>query len=139
MSDTASRSARIRTRHTDPAVVADAVTPDNTASIRTRVDDDRGHIETNIERPTTGGLQSTVDDYVVNLQVADRLAERGRAHVGSGSDEYSETARSDDETVQTTEHTDTDTDTEPDGGRTGLHQVEAREPADAGENDETNE
>jgi len=47
----------------------------------TRVDGDA--IECVVERPTTGGLRSTVDDHVVNLRVADRLVERARAHLAA--------------------------------------------------------
>lgn len=66
------RRATIRTTHDDPAIVAAAVTPDNTAEMATRVEGDR--VVTEIERETTGGLTSTVDDYVVNLSVAERAA-----------------------------------------------------------------
>jgi len=66
-----SRRATIRTTHLAPATagrVAASVRPDNTASIDTRVDGDE--VVTTIARETTGGLQSTVDDYVVNVTVA---------------------------------------------------------------------
>jgi hypothetical protein len=65
------RRATIRTSHLDAATarrVAAAVRPDNTASIDTRVDGDS--VVTEITRETTGGLQSTIDDYVVNVTVA---------------------------------------------------------------------
>ncbi|WP_435335716.1 KEOPS complex subunit Pcc1 [Haloarchaeobius sp. TZWWS8] len=65
------RRATIRTEHDRPHVVAAALTPDNTDEMRTTVDD--GTIVTRIERETTGGLHSTVDDYVVNLDVASRV------------------------------------------------------------------
>ena len=48
--------------------VARALAPDNTASMTTRTDG--ATVQTDIERDTTGGLQATVDDYVVNLRVA---------------------------------------------------------------------
>ena len=70
------RRARIRTTHASAdaaAIVAGAVEPDNTDSMTTHVDGDR--VVTTVERETTGGLHSTVDDYVVNLTVADRLVE----------------------------------------------------------------
>jgi len=66
--------ATIRTTHGDAdaaAAIAAAVRPDNTEEMTTRVEDDA--VVTDIERPTTGGLQSTADDYVVNLQVAAQL------------------------------------------------------------------
>jgi hypothetical protein len=73
------RRARVRTAHADPeaaAVVAAALAPDNTASMTTRADG--GRVVTTMARDTTGGLHATVDDYVVNLTVADRLAGAGR-------------------------------------------------------------
>lgn len=73
-----SRTATVRTRHDEPALVAGALAPDDTASMSTRVDGDT--IACTVERPTMGGLRSTVDDYVVNLRVADRLIERARDH-----------------------------------------------------------
>ena len=69
------RRARIRTDHGDAATaraVAAALQPDNTAEMDTRADGST--VATTIERETTGGLHSTVDDYVVNLQVAAQLA-----------------------------------------------------------------
>jgi len=76
---TESRRARIETRHTDAATarrIANALRPDNTAEMETRVDGDR--IVTEIGRETTGGLRTTVDDYVVNLQTGAQLATRDR-------------------------------------------------------------
>ena len=67
------RRAEIRTEHARPAAIAAAVRPDNTEQMRTRVED--GAVVTTIERPTTGGLRSTVDDYVVNLDVATRTTD----------------------------------------------------------------
>lgn len=87
------RRATIRTSHDLPAVVAAAVAPDNTDEMSTRVehsdfgdddgdgvgDDDsaggtdgvgRGTVVTTIERDSTGGLRTTVDDYVSNVTVA---------------------------------------------------------------------
>ena len=64
------RRAEVRTELDHSDVVADAVRPDDTAQIATRVED--GAVVTTIERETTGGLRSTVDDYVVNLDVATR-------------------------------------------------------------------
>jgi hypothetical protein len=72
------RHARLRTTHTAPAVVAAALAPDNTASMTTRVEGDR--VVTDIERETTGGLQSSVDDYVVNVSVADTVAQTADRH-----------------------------------------------------------
>ncbi|MFC6721207.1 KEOPS complex subunit Pcc1 [Halovenus amylolytica] len=71
----ATRRARIETDHGDSeraAAIANAVSPDNTAQMETRTEGSR--IVTTIDRETTGGMQSTADDYVVNLQVAAQLA-----------------------------------------------------------------
>ncbi|WP_254529659.1 KEOPS complex subunit Pcc1 [Natrinema gelatinilyticum] len=84
-----SRRATIRTDHDDPALLARAIRPDNTDEMSTSVDraaggtdsgDDTpvgesgegtgGTLVTRIDRETTSGLRSTVDDYVVNLSVA---------------------------------------------------------------------
>ncbi|MBX0284875.1 KEOPS complex subunit Pcc1 [Haloarcula salinisoli] len=51
--------------------IAAAVRPDNTAEMTTRVEGET--VVTTIERDNTSGLQSTVDDYVVNLRVAAQL------------------------------------------------------------------
>ncbi|WP_101296482.1 KEOPS complex subunit Pcc1 [Halegenticoccus soli] len=72
------RRARIETRHENAVLVAAAVSPDNTDSMRTTVDGDA--VVTEIERETTGGLQSTVDDYVVNLTVAETVAQTANTH-----------------------------------------------------------
>jgi hypothetical protein len=65
------REATIRTTHAHAETVAAALRPDNSDSMTTRVDGDS--VVTDIERETTGGLQATVDDYVVNLTVADAV------------------------------------------------------------------
>lgn len=70
-----SRTATISTSVEDPEVVAAAVTPDNTAEMQTRIES--GAVVTEIERETTAGLRSTVDDYVVNLTVAVEVAQLG--------------------------------------------------------------
>ena len=73
---TVTRRATIRTEHDDAeqaAMVAAALAPDNTAEMDTRADG--AVVETTIERETTGGFHSTVDDYVVNCTVADRLTD----------------------------------------------------------------
>ncbi len=70
------RRMRLETDHGDretATILARAVQPDNTDEIDTRVDGSR--VVTTVTRGTTGGLQSTVDDYVVNLQVAARVAD----------------------------------------------------------------
>ncbi|MBP1922712.1 hypothetical protein J2751_001726 [Halorubrum alkaliphilum] len=67
------RTATVHTTHADAGVVAAALAPDDTESMSVAVDGDT--IEARIERPTTGGVRSTVDDYIVNLRVADRVIE----------------------------------------------------------------
>ncbi|WP_255169964.1 KEOPS complex subunit Pcc1 [Natrononativus amylolyticus] len=70
------RRATIRTTHADPATVAAATEPDNTDEMTTAVDADEDAVVTRIERETTGGLHSTVDDYVVNLEVAAEVVQQ---------------------------------------------------------------
>lgn len=71
------RRATIRTRHDDASIIAEAIRPDNTDEMRTSVGDDE--IETSIERESTGGLRTTIDDYVVNLQVAEAVVNQTEA------------------------------------------------------------
>jgi tRNA threonylcarbamoyladenosine modification (KEOPS) complex Pcc1 subunit len=72
------KRARVETTHDDAATVAAALRPDNTSSMSMAV---RGDVvRTTIERETAGGLQSTVDDYVVNLTVAATVTEAAREH-----------------------------------------------------------
>ncbi|MEF8856468.1 MAG: KEOPS complex subunit Pcc1 [Haloplanus sp.] len=72
------KRARVETTHDDAATVAAALRPDNTPSMSMVVRDDV--VRTTIERETAGGLQSTVDDYVVNLTVAAAVTEAAREH-----------------------------------------------------------
>ena len=70
------RRAVIRTHHetaADAKRVARSLAPDNTDEMQTVVDGET--VVTTIERETTGGLHATVDDYVVNLDVAAQLSE----------------------------------------------------------------
>ncbi|WP_254862174.1 KEOPS complex subunit Pcc1 [Halovivax gelatinilyticus] len=97
--------AEIRTRHADPETVAASIAPDNTDEMETRVetaptDDDRSDrvVLTTIERDSTNGLQSTVDDTIVNLEVADQIVNAART-------EPSPSARSADANHQTTDNT----------------------------------
>lgn len=64
-------TVRVTVRH--PSVVADAVRADDTEQLDTRVED--GTIVSTVRRPTVGGLRSTVDDLIVNLRVADTVAQ----------------------------------------------------------------
>ncbi|PSQ31769.1 hypothetical protein BRD16_02340 [Halobacteriales archaeon SW_6_65_46] len=59
----------VRTTHEHAAAVAAALEPDNTTEMETMVDGEQ--VKTTIARETTGGLHSSVDDYVRNLIVAD--------------------------------------------------------------------
>ncbi|MFB6256531.1 MAG: KEOPS complex subunit Pcc1 [Haloplanus sp.] len=72
------KRACIETTHDDAAMVAAALRPDNTPSMSTDVTDDV--VRTTIDRDAVGGLQSTVDDYVVNLTVAATVARTAREH-----------------------------------------------------------
>jgi len=72
------KRARVETTHDDAVTVAAALRPDNTPSMSTTVTDDIVH--TAIDRETAGGLQSTVDDYVVNLTVAETVVRTAREH-----------------------------------------------------------
>jgi hypothetical protein len=79
MTDETTSRARIETSHGDAETareVARALCPDNTAEMHTRVEDDR--IVTVIERHSTGSLQTTADDYVVNLQTGVQIVTRDR-------------------------------------------------------------
>jgi|AntRauTorcE11898_2_1112593.scaffolds.fasta_scaffold23757_2 hypothetical protein len=66
------RRAEIVSEVDAPAIVAAAIAPDDTDEIDTRVED--GRVVTTIERETTGGLEATIDDYVVALDVAVTVA-----------------------------------------------------------------
>lgn len=106
------RSATIRTTVDAPAVVAAAIRPDNTPEIETRVERDARDVEgsgpddgsepaidagngtdpgtgvvaTTVERDATGGLRTTVDDYVVNLDVAQRVVQAANRHAETEPD-----------------------------------------------------
>ena len=125
MKDDADRTATVRTTHAAAATVAAALGPDETDSMRTRVDGDT--VACTVSRPTTGGLQSTLDDHLVNLRVADRVIERAGEHARSGSPTDDDADRSTDavdaprrdaadglRTDSTDEPQTTDTDTLPD-------------------------
>ncbi|WP_435182696.1 KEOPS complex subunit Pcc1 [Halobellus sp. EA9] len=72
------RTARLRTSHADAETVAAALRPDNTDSMEIAVEGDA--LVTTISRETTGGLQSTVDDTVVNLTVAETIVDTVQTH-----------------------------------------------------------
>ena len=68
--------ATLRTTHASPETIAAALEPDNTDEMDTRVED--GRVTTTVARDSPSGLRSTVDDYVVNLDVADGIADEHR-------------------------------------------------------------
>jgi len=65
------KRAVVQTTHDDPELVAAALTPDDTTEMETTVDGST--LTMTVERTTTGGLRSTIDDYVSNLTVAQRI------------------------------------------------------------------
>ena len=68
--------ALLRTSHERAAVVAAALRPDNTSEMETTVEssaEQGATVVTWIDRESASGLRSTVDVYVVNLQVAQRV------------------------------------------------------------------
>ena len=72
------RRARVETTvdHAETAAqIAAALDPDNTTEMETTVDG--ATVRTTVSRESTGGLQATLDDYVVNLQVAVQLTAQG--------------------------------------------------------------
>jgi hypothetical protein len=89
--ESATRSATIRTKLDAAATVAASVRPDNTPEIDTRVedggDDGLDTIVTTIERESTGGLRTTVDDYVVNLAVAQEVVQLADRHADANADD----------------------------------------------------
>ena len=101
--DDADRTATVRTEHAAAATVAAALGPDETDSMRTRVDGDA--VACTVARPTTGGLQSTLDDHLVNLRVADRVIERARTHLAANANSTDSTDEP--QTTDTDTHTDT--------------------------------
>lgn len=74
----ASRTATVRTEVDHPERAAACVRADNTPEMATRVDGDA--VVTTIERDSTGGLRTTLDDYVVNLTVAVEVAQLADQH-----------------------------------------------------------
>lgn len=67
------REAVLETPVDRPAIVAQALRPDHTDDMTTVVVD--GMLRTEIRRASTGSLQATTDDYVVNLTVATQVDE----------------------------------------------------------------
>jgi len=110
------RQATIRTTHHAADLIAGALAPDDTESTAVAADSDT--VVCHIERPTTGGLRSTVDDYVVNLRVAARIVERASEHADTTDTQPTDTQPTDTQPTDTqptgtartttqTDHTDT--------------------------------
>lgn len=92
------KRATIRTESSDAELIARAIRPDNTDEMETRVvpsdedartpdagaktvdDTESAALVTTIERETTGGLRTNVDDYVVNVDVATQIIRHARSH-----------------------------------------------------------
>lgn len=82
--DDLARTALVETTHADAAAaatIAAAISPDNTDDIRTTAEGTA--VVTRISRSTTGGFLASVDDYLVNLDVATDVVATGR---GTDSD-----------------------------------------------------
>ena len=112
-----SRRVRIETDHGDHETalrLARALRPDNTAEMDTRVEGAR--LVTTIDRERTGSLQSTADDYVVNLQTGTRVVtadeetgDTDRTHNHNTDSNGDTTSRNTSETdTSDTTHTETD-------------------------------
>lgn len=96
--DGLARRAVVETTHGNDATaatVAAALAPDNTDDVQSTVNGSA--VTTRIERGTTGSLLASVDDYLVNLGVADDVAATGREAEG----DTGQTAQTDDDTGQT--------------------------------------
>lgn len=80
------KSATIRTAVSEPEITAAALRPDNTDAMTTTVSrspDGTRQVVTTIERDSTGGLRSTLDDYVVNCEVANEIVQIGKRHANT--------------------------------------------------------
>ncbi|MXR42614.1 hypothetical protein GRX01_14870 [Halobaculum sp. WSA2] len=85
--DDLARTALVETTHADADVastIAAATSPDNTDDIRTEADGTT--VTTRITRETTGGFLASVDDYLVNLAVADDVVATGRGTEDDAND-----------------------------------------------------
>lgn len=119
------RRATIRTRgdDADATMLARALGPDNTAEMQTTVTED-GTLETRIERETTGGLHATVDDYVVNLEVATEVAAVATA--------VTAVADGGDDSLTVADDTASDPDAPTTDGSDSTRDGQPERPADAG-------
>lgn len=119
-SRTPAREADLDVAARAPGTVAAAVSPDDTPEVRTRVDRDPerdlppwagGLVRVHVERPTTGGLQATVDDAVVNLTVAERVVAAAREPSVDEQDESSTAISETNTDANATTDADADNDT----------------------------
>jgi len=101
-------TARLRTSHPRPEVVAAALAPDNTPEIDTRLHE--GRVETTVRRDDVAGLRATVQDYLRNLDAADRTVQAALGAVGDTTTRYSQPA-TDTHTADTDSPTNEDTQT----------------------------
>ena len=107
------RRATIRTTHHAADVVAEALAPDDTESTAVTANGDT--VVCRIQRPTTGGLRSTVDDYVVALRVATRVVDRASEHANTMSGRSNNTADTrSNSTADTRSNSTADTNTQTD-------------------------
>lgn len=83
------RTVNIRTIHKNAEIIADAIRPDNTTEMKTTVTDDT--IITTITRGTTGGLRTTIDDYLCNLQVAESIVSTSQCIDASRTEQLNST------------------------------------------------
>lgn len=104
--DDLARTATVETTHADAdaaATIAVAISPDNTDDIRTEADG--ATVVTRVSRETTGGFLASVDDYLVNLDVADDVVATGRGTDSDTND--AEPLRDEDDTRDTRDTADT--------------------------------
>lgn len=98
------RTARIESSVSNPDAVAAAIAPDNTDEVTTWVED--GAVVTEIRRDSTASLEATVDDYVLNLDVALRIVQHATTetvrHTTNNRNE-----RTTDSATHDTDHNDT--------------------------------
>ncbi|MCP1715575.1 hypothetical protein J2T58_001440 [Methanocalculus alkaliphilus] len=66
-------SGRIRSRHSDPGTVAGSLSPDNLLGMEMRVDGE--HVGMVIRNKPIRSLIASVDDYLMNLSIADGLSD----------------------------------------------------------------
>lgn len=83
------RRVTVRTASDRAGTIARAIRPDNTDEMETHVESaprgDADYIVTTIERETTGGLRTNVDDYVVNVDVATQIVQHANQHTNTQS------------------------------------------------------